>query len=331
MDKVVFVHAGHQGRPHPVHGKFASSVSDVFVDHRLGTSLPGLVDVLLRTNHLPKSDIYLAENSAYLPVALKKKFGSKFNLIAFFSDPVYELNLLHAHLYSTPYKILLRSLLSQLDGAIVASEHMKNRLRAYTDIPMEVSEPFIGNSKFKELGKVSPNLSSRKIITIGSAQPRKGLDILEEAFHIVTESYSDVELYLIGKGTEKWDSNNIHGMGWVDNPVPYLKEANLYVRPSWHEGFCVASLEAMRAGLPAIVTEGCGEKELVREVKESFVSPITPEGLAKRIKDYLNMGKEEKIELSERFRSATSPYREEKKIRCFKKKFKKIMRAIDNV
>lgn len=43
-------------------------------------------------------------------------------------------------------------------------------------------------------------------------------------------------------------------MGWVSDIPAYLRGLHLYVQPSLYEGMCIASHEAMAAGLPVIAT-----------------------------------------------------------------------------
>ena len=50
-------------------------------------------------------------------------------------------------------------------------------------------------------------------------------------------------------------------MGTKTNPYPYLKQADLYVQTSIHEGFCITLGEAKVFGMPIISTEFAGAHE----------------------------------------------------------------------
>ncbi len=69
------------------------------------------------------------------------------------------------------------------------------------------------------------------------------------------------------------------------NPSPVLCQSDLLVLPSLEDGFGLVVTEAMRAGLPVIVTEMCGAKEIVEEgVNGWIVKEGDSEALAERLK-----------------------------------------------
>ena len=55
--------------------------------------------------------------------------------------------------------------------------------------------------------------------------------------------------------------NEVVLLGTKTNPYPYLKQADLYVQTSIHEGFCITLGEAKSFGIPIISTEFAGAHE----------------------------------------------------------------------
>jgi glycosyltransferase involved in cell wall biosynthesis len=55
--------------------------------------------------------------------------------------------------------------------------------------------------------------------------------------------------------------HQVNFLGIVDDPLPYLHAADVYIMPSIYEGFGVAAAEAMGAGLPAILTDVPGLRD----------------------------------------------------------------------
>ena len=52
-----------------------------------------------------------------------------------------------------------------------------------------------------------------------------------------------------------------------------LKRARLYVHPAYNDGFGYAPAEALACGVPAIVTEDTGMKELIDGGRNGLVVP----------------------------------------------------------
>lgn len=68
------------------------------------------------------------------------------------------------------------------------------------------------------------------------------------------------------------------------NPRPVFCQSDLLVLPSLEDGFGLVVTEAMRAGLPVIVTRMCGSKEVVEEgISGWIVKEGDPEALAERL------------------------------------------------
>lgn len=102
---------------------------------------------------------------------------------------------------------------------------------------------------------------------LGTFEPRKGLDVLLEAFSMAASQDSEVELWLAGQagwGTDGLTStierhpfaNRIRRLGYVeDDAVPILMRQSIAVcYPSRGEGFGLPVLEAMACGSQVITT-----------------------------------------------------------------------------
>ena len=65
----------------------------------------------------------------------------------------------------------------------------------------------------------------------------------------------------------------------------YYHAADAFVMLSVYETFCMAALEAMAAGLPVIITERMGIRDLVRDGEHGYVVPVdaSPESVADRL------------------------------------------------
>jgi len=113
----------------------------------------------------------------------------------------------------------------------------------------------------------------------------------------------------------------------VSDISPYLEKASIYVQSSKADAFPVSTLEAMRAGLPAIVTMNVGVKSVVQKLSPSFVVS-TAEEIADRVIKYWNLPHEAKKILSIKARQLTNEFSLESKSVEFRNEFTRIMQMV---
>jgi glycosyltransferase involved in cell wall biosynthesis len=77
-------------------------------------------------------------------------------------------------------------------------------------------------------------------------------------------------------------------LGWVDDVRSVLSSWDVFVMPSLEEGFPIAALDAMAAGLPVVATSVGGVPELIEDGKSGWlVPPRDAEALASRLRPLL--------------------------------------------
>jgi len=107
---------------------------------------------------------------------------------------------------------------------------------------------------------------------VGRLAPIKGMERLIQAWARVCETKPEARLAIVGDGEERdrleqmsrtlGIENNICFEGWRD-PVPYLAASRCFALLSHNEGMGRVVVEAMASGLPCVVSNVCGLKELV--------------------------------------------------------------------
>jgi glycosyltransferase involved in cell wall biosynthesis len=115
------------------------------------------------------------------------------------------------------------------------------------------------------------------LISVGAVHPRKGTDLILEAWSGIAQRFPDVHLYLLGLRKDisypslnrfrerlqaligqSGASERVHFEGMVRNVDDYLRAADIFMFPSEREGMPNGVLEAMASGLPVALTPFAG-------------------------------------------------------------------------
>ena len=111
-------------------------------------------------------------------------------------------------------------------------------------------------------------------ITVTRLVSQKGIDVLLKAAAIVFAKLPEWRLAIIGEGPLREELQALAGelgiasrvdwLGYLDDPIPYLKAAKFFVLTSRFEGSPNALLEAMACGLASVVADASpGPLELI--------------------------------------------------------------------
>ena len=118
-----------------------------------------------------------------------------------------------------------------------------------------------------------------RIIYVGVCL-RKGIHYLLEAVREL--KLKNFEIWLIGKINEdarpiieRYKEHFKYIGGIPHNELfRYYSQGSVFVLPSLEEGLSLSMLEAMACGLPVIITEHTGGKDIITDGKEGFIIPI---------------------------------------------------------
>ncbi|MEC9491603.1 glycosyltransferase [Flexistipes sp.] len=188
-------------------------------------------------------------------------------------------------------KILNRALSYKTSAYISVSQEVKKQVELYHNLavkPNKVIYNGINRDKFANLQK---DKNSKQIFACGRLVKLKNFDILIKAFGKIYDYHPDYQLVIAGDGPEKNSlkklikdtglENNVFLTGYRTD-IPYLlSKSNIFVMPSESEGFGIAHLEAMFMGVPAIISENVGTKEIAANC--SLICDKTEEDIAEKI------------------------------------------------
>ena len=122
--------------------------------------------------------------------------------------------------------------------------------------------------------QMSPDRFS--LLSVRLWEPIYGVDVLARAFVQVARQHTDVELVMLGGGSQAdlirkifadgGALDQVHFPGHIEqaNLPDYYRSADLYLSASHTDGSSVSLLEAMASGCPAVVSDIPGNREWVR-------------------------------------------------------------------
>ncbi len=176
----------------------------------------------------------------------------------------------------------------QVDAFITISQEIDEELAAI-DIPVE-KRVFIPNGV--DTDRFSPaSLQAKQALRtqlrlpvgpialfMGRLVPQKGLDQLINIWPEVLATHPQATLLIVGTGEKEaalrqMAGANIHFAGRIDDVIPYLQTADLFILPSSHEGLSNALLEAMVSGLPSIATNVGGAPDVIVHDERGWLVP----------------------------------------------------------
>ncbi len=200
-------------------------------------------------------------------------------------------------------------LIKKADSVRVVSQRIKefliNNLRINKDkiVVVPVLTEFIDRQDNKKEDKESKD--NFIFLNLGRFVKQKNLLLLLSAFAKVNQKYSNVSLYLIGRGPLEKDlkswikeyklESSVVLKTWVRNVYNYFKLADAYVLSSNYEGWGRVIVEAAATKLPIVMTDvGCAG-ELIRNNKSGLIVPVGDEG--KLAEAMMELVKNEKLRI----------------------------------
>ena len=143
---------------------------------------------------------------------------------------------------------------------------------------------------------------------VGRIVRDKGMNELVAAFQRLHQAYPNTRLVLVGPFEEKLDPvlpetrqvieqhAAIEWMGWQNDIRPFLAASEVFVFPSYREGFPNVVLQAGAMGLPSIVTDINGSSEIITEGVNGFIIPSqNEEALYKAMEKLLDTEERRKL------------------------------------
>lgn len=131
-------------------------------------------------------------------------------------------------------------------------------------VPISVIPIFVDTEKFRSLKRTPHPRFRPSLLWVGRFEDEKNPLVALEALTTLRESHKEAGLVLLGDGSLKGfleEKSKEFGIehwiefpGWQD-PLPFMGVADLLLVTSKYEGYCLAIIEALAAGIPVLSTD----------------------------------------------------------------------------
>lgn len=138
---------------------------------------------------------------------------------------------------------------------------------------------------------------SPSIVIVGRLAASKNHEALIDAIGILRPDHPEIALNIIGDGPMRESleaqvrltglGDHVNFIGFVENPMPYVKAADAFALPSYHEGQPMVFFEAAVLDKPVLVGDNPGSVEVLNYMS-GCVSGHSPGEIAQALRELLN-------------------------------------------
>lgn len=166
---------------------------------------------------------------------------------------------------------------------------------------------YIDKQKVIEKAEEKPEIefdeNDMNFVTVTRLVEQKGIDRLIDVHKKLIDNKLHHKFYVIGDGAERLKLENMIKkekleetfilLGKLDNPYPYIKNANYFCLLSKFEGYGMVIEEAKILNKPVIITDTAA-REAVKEYENSMILENSEKGIYEGIKSIIEKGFKEK-------------------------------------
>lgn len=146
---------------------------------------------------------------------------------------------------------------------------------------------------------VSLSMKPTALVTVGRISKPKGQILIPETVRLLLDAGYSVYWYLVGDGEMRGQveseikkygvGDHVILLGTQTNPYPYIQNCDIYVQPSFSEGYCTTTMEAKILHKPIVTTDAPGMREqFVSGENGIIIRAMTSESLFDGIKQLLD-------------------------------------------
>lgn len=257
---------------------------------------------LMQSNLEGKKNIIFhlnADNHVKLGIEARKRFAAKIIYTRHFLPDFFSYFGYDDNWQGDPKNIgdvLEREMANEADRIICVTRFAKEAISRFYDIPFKkivaihngfstlTNEPDTSEKPVKIIKKsFTLNQNDKIILFVGLLEHRKGINPLIRAFSLILDSFPKARLIIAGDGDFKnalsqikgcWSKISFTGKISYDELKKFYRIATVGIIPSIYEQCSYVALEMMKNGLPVVVSNAPGLRELYEDGENAIVVPL---------------------------------------------------------
>lgn len=347
-----------EGRPsaHKLHRRFAQSLNVIidFIDAKVRwqdldkSLISKILSWFINARYLSKKyreyDVFLIDNLHYTPIIMKIFFKNKKRMIVHLGS--HTLYFMKIGYFSNINNAIHKWALTKYDGLIFEGKMAYDMASSMINNMPPYKITFLGPPKERmhELLSVKYNVHSNKILIIANGPTSfrsfyKGMDIMCSAFDEFNNRNNNCyELIILGDWTEDnvkreilrniKNTNSISFKGKTEDITKYIEDSCFSIHCTRGDAFPTSTIEIMTAGIPVIISEWTGTKEIVEKVDPCFISKLEIEDIVLKMDWFISLSEEQRINYSNNFRKVAEKFTEENAIEYYKEAFNELTKEM---
>jgi glycosyltransferase involved in cell wall biosynthesis len=154
----------------------------------------------------------------------------------------------------------------------------------------------------------------RLLLFLGRIHPKKGCDMLLDAFVAAAARHPELDLVMAGPDPQSWRAQlerrawvagvdtRVHWPGMLLGDAKWgaFRAAEAFILPSHQENFGIAVAEALACGKPVLLSDKVNTAADIAMDGAGLIESDTPEGTARLIASWLAMSEEERSAMGRR-------------------------------
>lgn len=209
--------------------------------------------------------------------------------------------------HSSSAQKVFRLIYKLADKVVGVSLSVKKHLISINEIPESKGEVIYNPVSIpKEFLKIDSD--KFKIVYVGRLEVVKNVENLIKAFANLNST--NVHLTIVGDGRERNNleelsaklqaESKITFIGFSSEPSKYLSNANLFVLPSFSEGFGIAAAEAMFLKIPVLCSNVGGIPEFVKDGQNGWLfNPNNIQELSSKLNEIIAMDSSSLVQIGQ--------------------------------
>lgn len=202
-------------------------------------------------------------------------------------------------------KIFSFKIYNKFDKVFVVSDEARSKLidmipslKKKTEVFSNIVSSKLINNQAKEGKGFYDKYTGLRILTVGRLANEKGQDLaIRVLARLIRDGYK-VNWYCVGEGSSRKKYEKLIEeyqlkdkfilLGADSNPYAYMKQCDIYVQPSKHEGYCITLAEARCLHKAIVTTNFTGAKEQIKDGETGLIVNVNENDIYIAVKKLLN-------------------------------------------